>query len=947
MKKLYFTLCLAAVAAGHLFAVGNRNYTSTEKKDPLHTAEINSWIAEQKPLGFQENKGQVADDKGNLVPFVLFKAETPNLNIWITNTGLTYQFLKLEEDANNNAEQQVGVLEEKNSGEWHRVDMVLKNATIKKENVLTEGDITQGEVNYYLPHCPNGIFNVKTYSKIIIKEIYPGIDWILYTSYSALKHDFIVHPHADPNQIKFIYEDSGKLNVKRNQIHFENKLGEIAEGELLCYQGNESNVITSNYTFKKNETPLYLGAGNIPVTNKKCLSQKAEVISEKNIFSYEIGFNLNNYIKSQSLIIDPQLVWATFYGGNGIDGPMSTEVDANGNVYVTGYVSSTNFPLQNWAGGYNQGILGGNSDIFILRFTNAGALTWATYYGGSFNDLGNYIAIDGNNNVFVTGWTISGNCPLQTWLGGYNQGVKGAGADVLILCFTTTGALTWATYYGASGNEGGNSIACDGANNIYITGYTNGGFPTQTWLGAYNQGVFGGGAFSNDIFILRFTNTGVLTWATYFGGSGSESGYAIDIDTGNNLYLTGNTSGNFPLQIWAGAYNQGVFGGGTWDSFILRFTNIGVLTWATYFGGSGSDEGFSIDMDIGNNLYLTGNTSGNFPLQIWAGAYNQGVFGGGTFDIFLLRFTNTGVLTWATYYGGNGAEYYSTYDNITIDLCENIFIGFNTTSTNIFTFGNTPCEYYDATFNGGTQDIFLVKFSNIGIVKWATYFGGDGYDYREALDLDNAGNLFVAGEWQSVTSSATYPVTDPGGGAYYDATFNGGTDDSYIAKFIPTTPTYAKNQVNTTSCSPCNGSATINLTCSEPNYSYVWSNGSSTLNNTSTTNTITGLCPGNYTVTVTSNCNQTQTATATFVITGTPCETCTLTGQFTKGTVNCTNCGCKEWVMITATGGTSPYSYSWPDGYTNRYKNNLCPGAYTINIKDKNGCSINVNLTAP
>ncbi|MBI2271849.1 MAG: hypothetical protein HYU69_16020 [Bacteroidetes bacterium] len=67
----------------------------------------------------------------------------------------------------------------------------------------------------------------------------------------------------------------------------------------------------------------------------------------------------------------------------------------------------------------------------------------------------------------------------------------------------------------------------------------------------------------------------------------------------------------------------------------------------------------------------------------------------------------------------------------------------------------------------------------------------------------------------------------------------------------------------------------------------------------------------------------------------------------TKGTANCTGCGCKQWIMINATGGTSPYFYSWPDGYDKRYKNQLCPGNYTVNIKDKNGCSVNVNFTTP
>ncbi|MBL7891850.1 MAG: adhesin, partial [Bacteroidia bacterium] len=117
-------------------------------------------------------------------------------------------------------------------------------------------------------------------------------------------------------------------------------------------------------------------------------------------------------------------------------------------------------------------------------------------------------------------------------------------------------------------------------------------------------------------------------------------------------------------------------------------------------------------------------------------------------------------------------------------------------------------------------------------------------------------------------------------------------------------------------------------------YAYIWSNGQ-------TTSTSTGLTSGNYSVTITDS--KGCTATSTTSLASPP----PFVGQFTKGTANCASCGCKEWIMVTGTGGTSPYSYSWPDSYVNRYKNQLCPGAYTIKVVDKNGCSTNLTVSTP
>ncbi|MCC6691306.1 MAG: hypothetical protein IT235_07215, partial [Bacteroidia bacterium] len=119
-----------------------------------------------------------------------------------------------------------------------------------------------------------------------------------------------------------------------------------------------------------------------------------------------------------------------------------------------------------------------------------------------------------------------------------------------------------------------------------------------------------------------------------------------------------------------------------------------------------------------------------------------------------------------------------------------------------------------------------------------------------------------------------------------------------------------------------------------PAFNYVWSNGI-------TTSSGSNLAAGNYTVTVIDSKGCTAVSTTTIV------SPPALLGQYTKGTANCSKCGCKEWIMVNAAGGTQPYSYTWPDGYDKRYKNALCPGLYNVIVTDNNGCKTTLNINTP
>src|SRR6185312_9259054 len=233
--------------------------------------------------------------------------------------------------------------------------------------------------------------------------------------------------------------------------------------------------------------------------------------------------------------------WATCYGGNS-NYPVGDEgnsIYSDGhNVWVTGQASSSNFPTLNPGGGaYFQGTLANSyANVFILQFSTAGALKWATYYGGDVYEVGYSICSDGIN-VWVTGSTESSNFPTLNPGGGtYFQGALAGTDNMFILKFDMGGVCKWATYYGDSGLNLGSSINSDGKN-VWLTGYTaSANFPTMNpGGGAYFQGALGG---TYDAFILNFDTAGIRKWATYYGDDMEDDGSFIWSD-GTNLFVAG------------------------------------------------------------------------------------------------------------------------------------------------------------------------------------------------------------------------------------------------------------------------------------------------------------------------------------------------------------------------------------------------------------------------
>jgi Beta-propeller repeat len=463
--------------------------------------------------------------------------------------------------------------------------------------------------------------------------------------------------------------------------------------------------------------------------------------------------------------------YVSYLGGTTYDYGKGIAVDSTGNIYITGYTDSANFPTT--LGAY-QTTKAGGADAFVAKFSSSGSLVYSTYLGGSGDkDYGNGIVVDSTGNIYITGYTNSANFPIT--LGAYQTTKAGSAGTInaFVAKFSSGGNLVYSTYLGGSGGvDYGNAIAVSDTGNIYITGRTNSAdFPTTP--SAY-QTTYASG---NDAYLAEFNSTGNLVYSTYLGGSGSNDyGNAIAVDGTGNIYITGTTnSANFPTT--PGVYQTTI--SGTGDAFVSKFSSSGSLVYSTYLGGSGADPGYGIAVDSTGNIYVTGMTSStNYPGT--AGGY-QPTHAGGTYDVFVAKFNSGWNLVYSTYLGGTGNDF--GY-GIAVDSTGNIYITGYTASTN---FPTTPGAYQTANA-GGAADGSVTKFDSSGNLAYSTYLGGSNTDQGNGIAVDNTGNIYIVGQ----TPSTNFPTTP---GAYQTTYGGGGTSqmDAFFASMTiaATPPTYA------------------------------------------------------------------------------------------------------------------------------------------------------------
>ncbi|HET6464633.1 MAG TPA: SBBP repeat-containing protein, partial [Nitrospiria bacterium] len=338
------------------------------------------------------------------------------------------------------------------------------------------------------------------------------------------------------------------------------------------------------------------------------------------------------------------LVYSTYLGGSSDDEGRAIAVDGSGNAYVTGYTLSTDFPTVSPEQSACFVVGNGCHDAFVTKLDATGStLTYSTYLGGSNDDEGYAIAVDGSGNAYVTGYTLSLDFPTASPEQSACFGNITTCHDAFVTKLKDDGtALIYSTYLGGSNDDEGYGIAVDGSGNAYVTGYTLSlDFPTAS---PEQSACFGNITTCHDAFVTKLKDDGsALVYSTYLGGSSDDEGKGIAVDGSGNAYVTGYTlSTDFPtanpLRIACFVVSMGCH-----DVFVSMLKDDGSgLVYSTYLGGSSDDEGKAIAVDASGNVYVTGFTLSTDFLTINPLRIACFVVGMGCHDAFLAKIEPAG-----------------------------------------------------------------------------------------------------------------------------------------------------------------------------------------------------------------------------------------------------------------------------------------------------------------
>lgn len=682
--------------------------------------------AGKSPMLFIEQQGQITDQQGQVRNDIDFKLSTPAMTLFIGAGKIEYQWVTKVDTAVTNT---------------YRLDVQLENYNTQTK--LEPGVAAGFKEHYYVNKV---VATAAAYTTIVYKDIYPNIDWVIYVAQdNRLKYDFVVRAGGNPDKIKINYAGATDLQLDATgNLMITTPAGKITEKAPYSYVGNgkEQQLIPSSYVLQGNE----------------------------------LSFQVAPY--QGTLTIDPEIDWATFYGGTDFDeenenyyGNLANSLhksaaDGLGNVFIGGYTNAINNIAT--TGSFLQE-LATEQDLFVVKFDNAGNRLWGTYYygGSAYGANMGAMATDHHGNLYFIGNGIAynenfctENAHQDTFRSSHTSLVKLSG----------DGERIWSSYYGGlqpsdasnGATLGGYAIAVDMDNNVFLIGETtemnnfeffdinniiatNGAHKEDHSYGPYN---------TRDIFIAKFDSLGVRQWGTYYGGLdediaggvwGEKTGNCAVTDLEGNLYLVGYTRSSDGIST-PGSYQETLALDNQFnndeDAFIAKFSTSGELLWGTYYGGAGYDYLYSVDLDSEGNLVLLGVTQSKTNITT-PDAFQDTLafdFGYSGFP-FLAKFSADGDRLWGSYFNdptGQVGNWGLELKNLVVDNNDNYWILFNVYGSNsdFFQVGD---QWNPA--NENSYNSILVQFKDNEIL-WSTYIDAQ----FKSISIDQLSNLYLAGD---------------------------------------------------------------------------------------------------------------------------------------------------------------------------------------------------------
>lgn len=426
--------------------------------------------------------------------------------------------------------------------------------------------------------------------------------------------------------------------------------------------------------------------------------------------------------------------------------------------------------------GFEVGRYAGHSDLVI----DPAQLFWGTYFGSNGTCRITSLRPDHKGNIITSGHTTALGAPvLDPGSNAYFQDTVYGSQELYFARFDSTRALQWCTYYGGNAFEDIYGMEITPDNDVLFCGYT---FSTTLITanpggGAFFQPVNAGGS---DGLILRFSDQGILEWATYFGTTAHERLYDVEAIPSGAFYITGyGAAGNYTL-IDPGFSFQQNHGGGN-DVLLMQFSATSSLDWFTYFGDTGDDLGWGVEVDTSGMIYVGGTTSSvNLPAQgsPYPNGFLQPGYDGGSSDFFIIRFTPVLMPDWCTFLGGGSTE---AEPNMLLDHNNKLYFTGHTSSNN-FPLINPGGGAYFSQINVSNRIVSC--FTDSLELEWSTemdnlHFNGIPPS-RTAMAIGNCNELFVGS--MNNTVSSPFMATNPGNGAYFFGNTSGGLD-VFIAEF--------------------------------------------------------------------------------------------------------------------------------------------------------------------